>query len=257
MIMAGDSMGADKPWYEDDTFWRETLPVLFPDSRVQEAEREVEQILQLAELPAGAAVLDLCCGIGRHSLELARRGFQVTGVDRTRVYLDMAAASAEREELRLELVREDMRKFRRNGSFQGAINLFTSFGYFEDPRDDQLVVDNVFASLHSGGVLVMQLMGKEILARIFRPRDWREQDGLLVLEDRRVKKSWSWIESHWTLISGGRRVDLDLSHRLYSACELASLLRSRGFAEVAAYGDFSGSAYDEKADRLVVVARKE
>ena len=85
---------------------------------------------------------------------------------------------------------------------------------------------------------------------------WRRRDGLLVLEERKVRQSWSWVESRWILISDRRRVDLDLSHRLYSASELTFLLRDRGFAEALAYGDFDGSPYDEKADRLVVVARK-
>ena len=162
-------MSADKSWHEDDTFWVETLPVLFPESRVREAHKEIEQILALADIPSGAVVLDLCCGIGRHSLELARRGFRVTGVDRTKQYLDLAAAGAGRESLSLELIQEDMRAFRREESYDAVLNLFTSFGYFEDPRDDQRVVDNVYASLRSGGVLVMQLMSKEVLARIFRP----------------------------------------------------------------------------------------
>jgi len=249
-------MSREKAWHEEDTFWKETLPVLFPDSRIQEAQKEVEQILTLTEIPAGAAVLDLCCGVGRHSLELARRGFRVTGVDRTKQYLDLAASEATAEALTLELIQQDMRTFCREERFDAVLNLFTSFGYFEDPRDDQRVVANIHASLRAGGVFVMQLMSKEVLARIFRPRDWYEQEGLLVLEERKVRQSWSWIESRWTLIREGRRVDLDLSHRLYSASELASLLRERGFEEVVAYGDFDGSPYDEKADRLVVLARK-
>ena len=97
---------------------------------------------------------------------------------------------------------------------------------------------------------------REVLARIFRPRDWYEQDGLLVLEERKVRRNWSWIESRWTLISRQRRIDLDLSHRLYAASELTLLLRERGFREIAVHGDFDGSPYDEKANRLVVFARK-
>ncbi|UCF97902.1 MAG: class I SAM-dependent methyltransferase [Spirochaetaceae bacterium] len=250
-------MGGEKPWHEDETFWKETLPILFPESRIQEGEKEAEQVLDLAGIHPGAAVLDLCCGVGRHSLALARRGLRVTGVDRTQIYLDRAATAAKRENLSLELVCEDMRRFRREEGFDAVLNLFTSFGYFEDPEDDQRVADNIYASLWPGGVLVMQLMSKEVLARTFRPRDWYEQDGLLVLEERKVKQSWSWIESRWTLISAGRRVDLDLSHRLYSASELATLLRDRGFTQVVPYGDLDASPYDEKAKRLVVVARKE
>ena len=140
-------MRKEFPWHEQDSFWKETLPVLFPESRVQEAAREVEQLLSLTGFPPGAAVLDLCCGIGRHSIQLARRGFQVTGVDRTQVYLDMAAEAARREKVHIEFVREDMRKFRTSESFNGVINLFTSFGYFEDPQDDLTVAENIYASL--------------------------------------------------------------------------------------------------------------
>ena len=249
-------MGGEKPWHEDDAFWRETLPVLFPESRVQEACREVEQLLSLARLPAGAAVLDLCCGIGRHSLELARRGFRVTGVDRTRLYLDRAATTAKQQRLSLELIHDDMRRFRREDSYDCVINLFTSFGYFEDPEEDHAAAQNMYACLRPGGVLVMQLMSKEVLARIFRPRDWYEQDGILVLEERVARRAWSWIESRWILISPQRRVTLDLSHRLYAASELSALLRACGFVGVDLYGDMAGSRYDENAGRLVAVARK-
>ncbi len=75
------------PWHEQDTFWDTVAPVLFTERRWSDAPAEVEQVAYLLGLGSGAHVLDLCCGMGRHSLELARRGFQVTGVDRTRPYL--------------------------------------------------------------------------------------------------------------------------------------------------------------------------
>jgi len=80
------------PWYEDDALWEDLLAVLFPERRVGATAGEVAGVLALAGLapspsPATdrAAVLDLACGIGRRSLELARRGFRVTGVDRRRL----------------------------------------------------------------------------------------------------------------------------------------------------------------------------
>ena len=121
----------------------------------------------------------------------------------------MASTAAKRENVDIEWVCADMREFRREESYDGVINLFTSFGYFEDFEQDRRTAGNMCASLRPGGVLVMQLMGKEVLARIFRPRDWHEQDGLLVLEERKVRDSWSWIESRWPLISAEGRVDLD------------------------------------------------
>jgi len=89
-----------KPWYEQDTFWETVAPTLFTQRRWEDAPAEVEQVVSLLGIESGAHVLDLCCGVGRHSLELARRGFQVTGVDRTRPYLDRASRQAETEVLR-------------------------------------------------------------------------------------------------------------------------------------------------------------
>ena len=189
-------------------------------------------------------------------MELARRGFDVTGVDRTRPYLDRASKQAEAEGLKIEFAQDDMRTFCRPDAFDVVINLFTSFSYFEDPEEDRQVLLNVYRSLQSGGVFLLEMLGKEILARIFRERDWHEENGVLILEERKLSKNWGWIESRWIMFKDNNRTELRLSHRLYSAVELTSLLAGCGFTHVDAYGDLAGSAYDHMAKRLVIVAHK-
>lgn len=245
-----------KTWHEDDAFWREAASVLFSGRRLAAAAEEVDRVVALGEIQPGARILDLCCGVGRHALELARRGCRVTGVDRTAEYLALAREQAAAEGLDVEWVQADMREFVRPQAFDAAINLFTSFGYFEDPADDRRAAENLCRSLVPGGALVMDLLGKEVLARIFRSRDWHEEDGALVLEERRVAQEWGWIENRWILIRGDRRTELQLGHRLYAATELVALLRDVGFAQAKAYGGLDGSPYDHAAKRLVVVARR-
>ena len=249
-------MNEERPWHEQDDWWETVAPVLFHEGRVALAAEEVDKILSLLEVGSGSQILDLCCGVGRHSLELARRGFRVTGVDRTRQYLDRASERAEAEGLRVELVQDDMRIFCRMDAFDAVINVFTSFGYFEDPNEDRQVAANAYRSLRRGGVFLLDLMGKEIIARIFRERDWREVDGMLVLEERKVTRDWSWMDNRWILIRDGVRKDLHVSHRLYSAAELVSLLASSGFVKVDIYGDYERGPYDHTATRLVAVAHK-
>jgi len=246
----------DLPWHEQDTFWDTVAPTLFTQQRWEDAPAEVEQVVSLLGIDPGAHVLDLCCGVGRHSLELARRGFQVTGVDRTRLYLDRASKQAEAEGLKVEFVQSDMRDFCRPDAFDAVVNMFTSFGYFEDPEDDRQVALNVCRSLRSGGVFLIDMMGKEILARIFRERDWYEENGMLILEERKITRNWSWMENHWIMFKDNNRAELRLSQRLYSAVELASLLTECGFVHIDAYGDLEGRAYDHLARRLVIVAHK-
>jgi SAM-dependent methyltransferase len=244
-------------WYDQEDFWETFLPTLFGQRRWEAAPAEVNGLLELASLAPGAHVLDLCCGPGRHSLELARRGFRVTGVDRTALYLEAARQKAVEEGLEIELVQEDMRRFSRPGAFDAAINLFTSFGYFEDPADDLQVAKNLCTSLKPGGKLVMEMIGKEVLARIFRPRDWfwlDEEAGVIMLEERKLSPGWGWIESTWTLLRGSERQAYTFSHRLYAGTELVSLLRQAGFASVALFGGLDGLPYDQQARRLVAVA---
>ncbi len=249
-------MDGSKPWHEQDSFWELVESVLFHSRRISAAPAEVEKIITLSGVEPGESVLDLCCGVGRHSFEFTRRGFRVTAVDRTRRYIDRAIQVAQTEGLKVEFVLEDMRKFVRPESFDLALSLFTSFGYFEDPEDDRRVASNIYCSLKAGGVLVMDLMGKEALARIFTERGWSEDAGTIVLEERKLSDAWNWIENRWIVLRDGERREVRLGHRLYAASELTALLKSCGFEAADAYGDLEGAPYDQTARRLVVVARK-
>ena len=98
-------------WHEQDSFWEIIAPKLFRKDHWENASTEVENIISLLEIDKSAHVLDLCCGLGRHSLELARQGFQVTGVDRTLKYIEEGSRRAKDEGLNVEFLQEDMRNF--------------------------------------------------------------------------------------------------------------------------------------------------
>ena len=246
----------EKPWYEQDDFWTTFESVLFTQQRITGAAEEVEQVLTLLDLQAGAKVCDLCCGVGRHSLELARRGFEVTGVDRTARYLARARARVKDEGLNIEFVEADARSFSRPEAFDVVLNLFTSFGYFENDDDNRKMLENIYASLKPTGRLVVEIMGKEALARVFRERDWHELDDAILLEERKLSEDWRRIENRWILLKDGRQHERRFSLRLYSAVELKDLLKQCGFRQVDIYGSLGGQPYDQNAKRLVVVARK-
>ena len=244
------------PWYENDRLWKMIEPVIFSNERIEGTVKEVEQLLMLTNMPAGASVLDLCCGIGRHSLELARRGYKVTAVDRMLSYLRRAKKLAAKENLRIEFVKKDMRRFRRRGSFDCVINLFTSFGYFESRDDDEKVITNVYNCLKDGGIFVLEMIGKEIIARIFNERRWEEHNGVILLAECEVCDNWSAVRNRWIVIRENSRKEFTFSHRIYSAVELCDLFRKAGFRSVKVFGDLGGSPYDNKAQRLVVTGRK-
>ena len=244
-------------WYDDDTFWHDTGPIIFTADRVKSAVGEVEAVRELLALPERAAVLDLGCGVGRHSVELARLGYSVTGVDRTAAYIEQAESRARAAGVQLECVHADARSFRREGAFDAVVNLLTSIGYSEDEADDQRIIANVFASLRPDGVFLIDVMPKEVLARIYRERDWQELDnGLMLLEERRVESGWQWLNLRWVLIDGVQRRERCFRLRLYSAVELTAMLRAAGFETIIPYGSLDGRPFDQAAERLVILARR-
>ena len=244
-------------WYENDDFWETWAPYLFSAARLRNTSSEVDALIALLKVAPGASILDFCCGIGRHSLEFARRGFVVTGVDRTRAYLERARAHADAEGLKIEFVESDARAFASAKTFDAVINMFTSFGYFEDPADDLKVAQILHQRLNPGGRLVIDLNGKEILARVFREREWHQHDdGTLGLEERRIRSGWDWIDSRWILVRGGKIWEGTVSTRLYSGAEIAEVLRRAGFGAVRFFGNLAGAPYDHNAERLIAVAAK-
>lgn len=243
-------------WYEQDGLWKTVAPALFSSDRMLSARQEVEQIVSLLALQPGTSICDLCCGPGRHSLELGRLGYCVTGVDRTGLYIEEAKKKADEQQLNIRFVQEDMRRFCETNAFDAVINVFTSFGFFEDAADDKRVLENVYKSLKDGGKFLIDIMGKEVLARIFQEQRWREEDDVIILEEAKVSEDWSSVDSRWIIIKDDKRDECRFSLRLYSAAELGELLKSCGFGQVEFFGDLSGSAYDKTAKRLVVAAHK-
>jgi SAM-dependent methyltransferase len=167
----------DDEWFADESIWKDLYPFTFPESAFAVGDEQVEKILRLTGVRGGKA-LDLCCGPGRHSVALAKRGFAVTAVDRTRFLLEHARARAAQANLSVEFVLEDMRRFSRPATFDLIINLFTSFGYFEDQADDVRVLEIVRENLRPSGVFVLEMVSKERLARQFQATTSRELPNL-------------------------------------------------------------------------------
>lgn len=231
-------------------------PLLFDGDRRASAAEEVELAVNLMDLPLGARILDLCCGVGRHAIELARRGYQVTGVDRTEEYLAEARKTAEEERVGIDFINSDMRSFHLPQTCDAVVNMFTSFGFFEDPDDDREALANMLESLKPGGVMLMDTVGKEPLAADFLEKDWHEVDGAYILRESEILDGWSKTRSRFTRLGGGPPQHAEFTLRLFSGAELKTLLLDCGFEDVELFGSLAGTPYDQNADRLIAVANK-
>ncbi|GHU85767.1 SAM-dependent methyltransferase [Spirochaetia bacterium] len=259
-------MGDKEEWFRDESFWEQYAPIMFDRRHWDEVPAVADSLTRLAgfrfydDVDAGAdgpRVLDLCCGFGRITLELARRGFAATGVDITPAYLETAREDAACEHLDIEFIHADVRDFKRPAAFDLAVNLYISFGYFENPDDDRLLVRNAFESLKPGGAFIIETLGKEIAVRDFVEADWFERAGFKVLTEYTAVDSWAALKNRWILVKDGNQIERTFTQRLYAASELRQLLLDAGFAGVEIYGGWNDDPYDHHAQTLIVAGRKQ
>jgi len=244
-------------WFEDESFWEKFKDVLFSEDRMSKTNYQVDRFIELLELEKGDKILDQCCGIGRHSIELARRGYDVTAIDLTETYLEEAREKSEKEELEIEFIKADMRDFQREETYDAVINFFTSFGYSRYEDENREVLKNTYRSLKPGGKFLLDVMGKEVLDKIYTNTDkWRMDDGYF-LEKREIRKDLDMLESEWKLIKDDGEVHQHkFMYKLFTKEELKNMLRDVGFSRIKIYGDLEKSSYDESASRLIAIAKK-
>ena len=166
----------------------------------------------------------------------------MTGVDLSPFLLQKAISLARTESVDVEWVRDDMRHFVRPEAFNLVINIFTSFGYFDDKRDDMTVLQNIHRNLRAGGALVMDVMGKEWLARGFLPTTSEElADGRLLVQRHEIFDDWTRIKNQWILIEGDKATTFRFHHTVYSGQEIRDSLLDVGFSDVHLFGGLDGS----------------
>jgi SAM-dependent methyltransferase len=245
-----------KEWFDNEALWRDTYSFIFPPKRFEDTPEQAKQLLALAK-PKGKAVLDLCCGPGRFSIALAKRKFKVTGVDRTKFLMDKARARAKTEKLNIEWVLQDMRDFIRPNSFDLALSMFTSFGYFDNKSEDMLVLGNIFASLRPGGVFIIDIVSKEQLSKIFAATvSSILPDGTKMIQCHEIIDNWTRINNEWIIIKNGKARSHKFYHTIYSGQELIDRMEKAGFVDIRLYGNLAGDKYGYGSQRLIAVGIK-
>ncbi|WP_432742009.1 class I SAM-dependent methyltransferase [Streptomyces sp. JH002] len=238
-------------WYEDEAFWSDFASTMFSERRRDEMARLVatSPLLRFGE---EGRVLDLCCGPGIFLVPLAARGYSVTGVDLSALMLERAREAAAGAGVRARLIQGDMLTHREPRTYDAVLNLFTSFGYFERHEDNTRVLRNAFDSLVPGGRLLIDVMGKEVLAGwIGRPQLVELDDGYVIQRDT-ILDNWRRLRTDWTLVRGDTAREASISCWLYSAAELSAMFEAAGFTDVQCFGGFDATPYDQRARRLIV-----
>lgn len=218
------------------------------------SDAQAELIWRLLDVRAGADVLDLACGHGRLANRLAARGANVTGLDLTPMFLDLARAEAVARSVAVDYVLGDMRELPWTERFDIVVSWFTSFGYFDDPGN-QLVLAQVAKCLRRGGRFVMDLNNLTGILRTYQSELVAEVDGNLMISRHRLEPVSGRNTVERIIMRDGQVRRVRFFVRLFAFPELRDWLLRAGFAEVQAYGDY-GSELRPDSRRMIVVARR-
>jgi SAM-dependent methyltransferase len=246
----------DPEWwasYFDAQYLKEYEPLF----ALQRDRREVARLMEVLALPSGSRILDVPCGQGRHAHLLAEAGFDVDGLDYSRELLAVARKRGTGKTLRY--TRGDMRKLpaRWTRRFDAVVNLFTSFGFFLDPREDVVVIREMARVLRPGGILVWHGGSRDGVMNKFLARDWWQSDDGTMIGHQRSFDPLSGVltvDSTWRgpKTSGHRQHRI----RLYTATRLAELCAAAGLIVVAAYDGWKDRPLRRSSSEMLLVARK-
>jgi SAM-dependent methyltransferase len=220
----------------------------------ERSEAEVATLLRLLAVSAPLKILDLACGFGRHANRLAALGHQVTGVDYIPGFLRLAREEARQMGVRVDYRQEDMLQLDFHEEFDLVLMLFTSFGYFDD-ADNAQVLANIARALKPGGRLTLDMPNRERLLRDLPPADIIEKGNDLLINRYSFDISSGRLHNRRIIIRAGARKDKPFSIRLYLPDEIEQMLNDAGLVE-ALLLDEHGQALSVNARRMMVIAHK-
>jgi len=220
--------------------------------------REVDFVEDSLGIERGGAVLDLACGTGRHTIELARRGYEVVGLDLSLAMLARAGEDAQDHEAKVNFVQGDMREMTFDEQFDGVFCWNTSFGFFEEEKN-ALVIDRIHRSLRAGGLFLLDVINRDFLIRQSPSLAWFEGDGCVCMDEMSVDFITSRMKIKRTMmLDDGRSREIEYSMRVYSLHELGKILHDHGFkvCEVSGRVATPGVFFGNESPRTIILAEK-
>lgn len=248
----------DSDWYRK--IW--TLDIR-DQSWVEDTKRQVDFLVRVLGLSGNERILDLACGFGRHSLELARRGFDVTGVDITPAYVQHANEQARQEGLNAHFHCLDIRDVCFESAFDVVLNMADgAVGYLENEAENLKIFEVISKSLKPGGKHFMDIMNGAYAEKHFPCKLWDAGEKGLTLS------SFEWDAASKTMIYGQqdylfgqklRKPEIYEGNpiRLYTLEEIEAVYRKLGLRVIGSYSDFTGKPSSDFGIQILVCSVKE
>lgn len=266
-VMTNQEMNQTDWWQK--IFDQKYLDTYLSDLTPERTLREVDFVVRAANLQPSDRILDLACGHGRHSIELAKRGFNVAGLDYSEPFIEKAKTDAKQAGVNVEFIRGDMKNLPFNESFDVVLMLFTAFGYFSD-EDNQKTLGEISKSLKPSGRFLIDVISGEAVINRFNKEGQKEQDsnrlriprtyevgGLKVDEvewfdpdEHQIHNHREWVDEN------GQKKEYDYYLRVYTVPQYKEMLSKAGLQFREVWGDFQGSPHNQDNFRTIMLAEK-
>lgn len=221
---------------------------------------QVDGLDRFLGLEPRSRVLDLGCGAGRFTTELARRGHRVLGLDPDQRALAHAREAAKGERLNVHFLKADIRAIPYRADFDAVVSLDGAFGQLPEDRDDLKALESVRKALKPGGKLLIDSINREWLMRHFEPNFWEQGEegkGAVVLDRISFDFERGRLDNRRTIVGAdGKRIPAHVSLRLYALTELKAQLRAAGLEYRQSWGGFDGAPYGMDSPRMIVLAER-
>ena len=241
-------------WYEES--FGEDYLLVYKHRDVQGAVHEVRKMASWLRLPADAKVLDLCCGMGRHSLALSEEGYQVTGIDLSDVLLEEAKELD--QDQAVTWISSDMRRLPvEDHEFDAVLNLFTSFGYFTKDEEHIKVLEEICRVLKPGGRFIIDFLNPAYVEMNLVPESSRESEGQRIDERRQIENGYVKKEITITDLNGGEPRHYNERVKLYTRDEFQLMADEAGLIIDRIHGSYEEDHYEpETSPRMIFVGRR-
>ncbi len=237
-------------WFEQ--WFGEEYLELYPHRDQEEAGRAIELILSRSDLAPGSLVLDLACGAGRHSAVLASLGRRTVGLD---LSMPLLSRARHRASGAMGFIRGDMRLLPfEDETFDAAINLFTSFGYFSHDSQHETVIHEVARVLKPGATFVLDYLNTPWVIDTLVSTERQELGTHVALIERRITEDSRFVEKTIRLEDDGRSFTERV--RLFTGGELIRMFVTAGFDVMQTFGDYDGTAASDAQPRLILFAQR-
>lgn len=241
-------------WYEK-WFGKEYI-LVYPHRNESEAKLQVDFLIKRINISKDAKILDLCCGNGRHAIELKKLGYDVLGVDLSSELLDVARSKAIENNLDLKLYKCDMREIPYENEFDLVVQFFTSFGYFQTDTENQKVLSAISKSLKPKGKFMIDYMNPDYVINNLVEKDEKQiSDEISIIQERWIENSR--INKKITMIKNDEKSFYNESVRMYSLQEIKDMLNHVGLTLNETYGNFDDSEYNKDSMRMILIGKKD